>query len=105
MFKLSFKIFIQNLFNGNLFKNFSVEKYSNSVLPNENNSKEKKDTPKKKISVDDLLSIKDCEKKLGKIFGSKVKLKGNLNCGKITINYISYDFLDELYKKPGYQRG
>lgn len=71
----------------------------NSILNNidtQKSSNVPSEETQAKIHTEKLL-LKEAEENLSKAFGSKVKLKGNLSCGKIQINYISYDDLERIF--------
>lgn len=104
------EIYAQSLNNGaRAIKNFRVEKLSSDDIKSISQSKddnsalsdilnkpldsEKKDTEDKREKI----LKKEVEEKFSKAFGTMVKLKGNLSCGKITINYISYDDLERIF--------
>lgn len=84
-----------------LSKNISSDNtlLNNILNPNKDIKKEKtkpSNNIQAKINTEKLL-IKEAEENLSKAFGSRVKLKGNLTCGKILINYLSYDDLERIW--------
>ncbi len=53
---------------------------------------------KKEVSVKKNPEIMSVEQKFIDIFGTKVQVKGNINKGKIEINYYSSDDLDRIFE-------